>query len=339
MLGEYCHIIGDSAEGPRGDSNRSKELAADPANLILCCAGCHKTIDEAKLETGYSEARLIEMKQEHELHIQRLYDARDVKRSYPLIITGRIAGSPTSVSMDHARYAVLAKTGYTRFPSHAEEVISLNEIGIGESDEVYWRLARQAIDRRIDAFMSSHRDGDIEHVDIFGLAQIPVLMYAGYRLGDRVPATVHQAFRDQENKWLWPTRKQSDSGFFYALPDDATKVTELALAVSLSGHARIEDVARAVPGVSIAILESTVKSPFVIANEMDLGAFVTVWRSALAEIHQRYGHIKLHIFPAVPNSVAVEMGRSVFPKVMPTIMTWDFVGGNFLPALEYGVTT
>lgn len=335
MLGEYCHIIGDSADGPRGDSARSKALAADPANLILCCAACHKTIDDSKLQAGYSEALLIEMKREHEQHIQRLYDAKDVKRSLPLIITGRIAGTPTSVNVAHARYAVLHKTGYSRFPSHTEYVISLNEVGIGEKDEFYWPIAKRAISGQFDNLLTITRDSHIEHVDIFGLAQIPVLMYAGFRLGDRIPATVHHAFRDQDNKWLWPVREQPETVFSYTLPD-VTNVTELALAVSLSGAVREEDVEKAVPGVPIAILEAATKSPFVISKETDLAAFVSAWRALLAEIHQRYGHIKLHVFPAAPNSAAFEMGRCVHPKVMPAVKVWDYIEGKFSSAIEYG---
>lgn len=335
VLGEYCHIIGDSTDGPRGDSKRSKDLASDPVNLILCCVACHKTIDDSKLQSGYSEALLIEMKREHEQHIQRLYDAKDVKRSLPLIITGRIAGTPTSVNVAHARYAVLQKTGYSRFPSYIEHVISLNEVGLCEEDELYWPLAKRAMDGQFDNLLTINRDSHIEHVDIFGLAQIPVLMYAGYRLGDRIPATVHHAFRDQENKWLWPSRAQADAVFSYILPD-AADVTELALMVSLSGTVRCEDVAKAVPGLPIASLEAVTKSAFVIAKEEDLAAFITAWRALLAEIYRRYGHIKLHIFPAVPNSVAIEMGRCVHPKVLPAVKVWDFISGKFSSTIEYG---
>lgn len=261
VLGQYCHIIGDSQDGPRGDPARSKALATDPANLILCCAACHKTIDDSKLQAGYSEALLVEMKQVHEQHIQRLYDAKDVKRSLPMIITGRIAGTPTSVNCAHARYAVLKKTDYTRFPSHAEYVISLNEVGLDETDEIYWRVAKKAVDAKFEIFMDLNRDSHLEHIDVFGLAQIPVLMYAGYRLGDRIPATVHQAFRDQDNKWLWPDRQQSDAVFTHTFPD-AINVTELALIVSLSGTVRVEDVVEAVPDIPIAVLEAEKKSPF-----------------------------------------------------------------------------
>lgn len=335
IIGAYCHIIGDSPDGPRGDSLRSKSLAADPENIILCCPICHKTIDDSKLQGHYPEALLIGMKQEHERHIQRLYDAKDVKRSLPLIITGRIAGSPTSVNVAHARHAVLLKSNYERFPSHSEQLISLNGVGLSESDGEYWQVAKKVIDSQFENFVSITRGGDIEHVDVFGLAQIPVLMYAGYRLGDRVPATIHHAFRDQSNKWLWPSRTEPDAAFSYSLPH-ATDVTELALAVSLSGSIRVEDVEKTVPGIPIATLEAGVKSAFVISKEDDLAAFVSSWRSLLAEIHQKYGHVKLHVFPAVPNSVAIEMGRCVHPKVMPTVNVWDFRGGKFFPSIEYG---
>lgn len=338
VLGAYCHIVGDSPDGPRGDSVRSKALAADPDNLILCCPSCHKTIDDSKLQGSYSEALLVEMKLDHERHIQRLYDATDVKQSLPLVITGRIAGSPTSINIAHARSAVLQKSGYRRFPSHTEHVISLNNVAVVEGDEAYWSTAKKVIDSQFDNLMAIKHDSQLEHIDVFGLAQIPVLMYAGYRLGDRTPATIHHAFRDQDNKWLWPLREHPDATYSYTLPD-ATDVTELALAVSLSGTVRKEDVEKSVPGIPFAILEAGAKSAFVISKEADLAEFVKAWRALLAEIHERYGHIRLHVFPAVPNSAAVEMGRCVHPKVMPTIQVWDSIGGGFVPALEYGTRT
>lgn len=335
VLGEYCHIVGDSKDGPRGDAARSAALAKDPANLILCCAKCHKTIDDSKLAGNYTEARLIEMKGEHEMHIQRLYDAQDVKRSIPLVITSRIRGTPTSVNLQHARSAVLQKTGYRRFPSHDQFLISLNDTGIGESESVYWVLAKKVLDTRFDQLPNIVSDHVIEHIEVFGLAQIPVLMYAGFRLGDRVPATIHHAYRDQDNKWHWPKDEYPDTAFSYKLPEEDS-LAEIAVGVALTGSVRLEDIAAVVPGMPVATFEAGVKSNLAISKEKDLLQFVKVWRAFLADIHAKYGHIKLHIFPAVPNSVALEMGRSVHPKVMPVMVVWDFVDGSFIQTLRYG---
>lgn len=335
-LGEFCHIIGDSAKGPRGDADRSKELATDISNLILCCRRCHKTIDDSKLQGSYTETILVEMKREHELHIQRLYDARDVKRSLPIILTGSIAGTPTHISEEIVRHAVLQKTNYRRFPSHESHLITLNNIGLGEKDPDYWKITKKQLDLRFQELFCRRGWDQIEHVDVFAMAQIPLLMYAGYLLGDRIPATVHQPLRDQDNAWLWPSEESTPAEFSYTLPEEKG-LNELALAVSLSGQILNEDVEKAVPGLKLATFEAASKSPKVISSEADQRSFVTSWQRLLSEIHNRFGYITLHVFPAVPVSAAFEMGRSIHPKVMPEIQVWDYASGVFTPKLRFSL--
>lgn len=335
VLGEFCHIIGDSDQGPRGDKARSAGLARDPGNLILCCARCHKTIDERKLEAEYSEARLQSMKRDHEQHVQRLYDATNVKRSVPFIVTGRVNRTFTSIPTNAARAAVLRKTDYTRFPSHAEEVIDLNHIPCTEDDPLYWQTVKQYIDDTINTLLRRVADRETHHLDIFAIAQIPALSYIGALIGDRVPVTVHQPQRGPLDKWDWPTNPATPSPTFtYTFPEG--KVEELAVIFSISGVVRPEDVTRALPGVSLATFTVPTPSTSLVDSEEVQHNFVKAWRAFQAELHQRYGRLaKLHVFPALPASLAVEMGRCVLPKVIPQIQMWDFVKGNFVPALSW----
>lgn len=336
VLGEYCHIIGDSAIGPRGDAERSAELARDPQNLILCCTGCHKTIDDNQLAEAYSVARLIAMKREHEQHIQRLYDATGVSRSIPFIVTGRIRGTPTSIHVDAARAAVLRKTNYARFPSYDEEVLDLNEIPGQESDSLYWDATKTRIDRMIDGLLGRVTDRKIEHIDLFALAQIPSLAYVGFRLGDRVPLTVHQPQRAPLDRWDWPASpKMPTANFAYHIPPEVPD-GELALCISLSGFVREEDVTRALPNVPIATLSVQEPSPTLVDCAAVQHEFSSVWRSLLNELHQRHGRIdRLHLLPAIPASLAVELGRSVHPKVRPEFVLWDYVDGRFFRTISW----
>ena len=66
-ISNYAHIIGDSPKGPRGDKEKSKELAKDINNLILLCPECHKLIDSD--EDKYTVEVLRKMKREHEKRI------------------------------------------------------------------------------------------------------------------------------------------------------------------------------------------------------------------------------------------------------------------------------
>lgn len=335
-LGEYCHIIGDSPRGPRGDRKRSAILAQDPNNLILCCKRCHKTIDDGNLAGEYPEALLQRMKQEHEQHVQRLYDATHVKRSLPFIVTGRINRTPTSIPVDSARAAVLRKTDYTRFPSHAEEIIDLNQIPYAEDEPPYWDAVKRQIDDTMDSFLRRITDRHIHHLDLFALAQIPALAYIGARIGDRVPVTVHQPQREPLERWLWPDKSgNSPPVFSYRLPA-AEKVSQLAVTFSMSGVVRMEDVERSLVGVPLATFSVTSPSTALVDSDAVYQAFVKSWRDFQTELHQRYGRIeKLHVFPALPISLAVELGRCVLPKVIPQIQMWDYVKGEFVRALSW----
>lgn len=336
VLGEYCHIIGDSDKGPRGDSTRSAELAQDPSNLILCCARCHKTIDEGKLEDEYPEARLLSMKREHEQHVQRLYDATNVKRSIPFIVTGRINRTPTAIQTDIARAAVLRKTGYSRFPSHEEEVLDLNHIRYTEDHPLYWATVKQEVDDMLNAFLRRVTDRQIQHLDLFALAQIPALAYIGALIGDRVPVTVHQPQREPLDRWTWPVNPAMPAPTFsFTLPDQDS-IEELAVSFSISGAVKATDIERALPNVPLATFFVENPSTSVVDCEAVQQGFVKTWREFQTELHQRYGRLsKLHVFPALPISLAVELGRCVLPKVMPQMHMWDFVKGDFVPAFSW----
>ena len=47
-------------------------------------------------------------------------------------------------------------------------------------------------------------------------------------------------------------------------------------------------------------------------------------REVLEEIRAAHGvAVRIHVLPAVPNSVAIEFGRRLLPKVDPTILVYD----------------
>ncbi len=336
VLSEFCHIVGDSSLGPRGDQAKSAELAKDPQNLILCCTGCHKTIDDNRLAPTYSVPLLLAMKREHEQHVQRLYDATGIVRSIPFLVTGRIKGTPTSIQVDVARAAVLRKTRYVRFPSYEEEVLDLNEIPGNESDSLYWEATKARIDRMMDGLLDRVTDREIEHIDLFALAQIPTLAYVGFRLGDRVPLAVHQPQRAPLDRWDWPALSETPLPIFTCQIPPGIPTGELAVVISLSGSVRHEDVTRALPGIPVATLSVENPSPSLVDREAVQHEFSNVWRGFLAELHRSHGRIKtLHVFPAIPASLAVELGRSVHPKVRPELNLWDYVDGQFVKAISW----
>ncbi len=64
LIGEACHIIARSNDGPRGESELSAEQRDKYANLLLLCNIHHKQIDDQPVE--YTVEKLQTIKNEHE---------------------------------------------------------------------------------------------------------------------------------------------------------------------------------------------------------------------------------------------------------------------------------
>lgn len=64
IVGDECHIIAQSHNGPRGDSSWTEEQIHDYENLILLCKTHHKLIDDQPLT--FTREILVQIKKQHE---------------------------------------------------------------------------------------------------------------------------------------------------------------------------------------------------------------------------------------------------------------------------------
>ena len=79
LVGEECHIVGKSADGPRGDSSLTQEQRDKYNNLVLFCAVHHKVVDDQPGE--YTVDRLHQIKNDHERWVREsLQDYDPIKQ-------------------------------------------------------------------------------------------------------------------------------------------------------------------------------------------------------------------------------------------------------------------
>ena len=64
LVGEACHIVAQSVDGPRGDSPITGEQRDKYANLILLCNIHHKQVDDQSI--AYTVSKLEDLKSQHE---------------------------------------------------------------------------------------------------------------------------------------------------------------------------------------------------------------------------------------------------------------------------------
>ncbi len=77
-LGEICHIVARTLDGPRGGEPLLPERRDDYSNLVLLCPGHHKLVDDQKEK--YSVEILSAMKADHEKWVEQTLSVDEDKR-------------------------------------------------------------------------------------------------------------------------------------------------------------------------------------------------------------------------------------------------------------------
>jgi hypothetical protein len=119
------------------------------------------------------------------------------------------------------------------------------------------------------------------------------------------------------------------------IPANKTR-KKVALILSISALIDDADVFN-VLGEDISIWKITIKNPNndCIRNKSHLLAFRSIFRQTLHDIKTAHGsNITVNLFPAVPVSLAVEMGRVWMPKADLPIIIYDRNRGKCLPFIK-----
>ncbi|MDO8913999.1 MAG: SAVED domain-containing protein [Phenylobacterium sp.] len=332
-FGFIAHIVGDSVDGPRGDAERSPLLARSLDNLMLMCARHHKLIDVVDV-AGHPEAVLLAMKAEHESRIQ-VVTAIDEDRASHVIRFGANIGENEAL--------VSTKAIFSAMPPHhhpaSGQTIDLELVGCAYKDDepAYWVFQRDNLCRQFEAKVRGRVERqEVRHLSVFALAPQPLLIELGRLLCDIVPATVRQRHREPAT-WAWQ-HEQPPIAFTVS---DATAGTGRPVALKLGISATVTDERiTQVLGEEAAIWSVTAANPHndILRRPEDQAAFRQLMRSLFDRIKATHGEgTVIHVFPAMPASLAVELGRVWMPKsdLSMTIYDNNRMAG-FLPTITIG---
>ena len=336
-FGYVAHVIGDVPKstsgkgGPRYDPARSAALAGDIANLMLLCGGHHKLVDVDAKE-DHPELFLLSMKSEHERRIEIQTAIKPDRASHVLRFGSNIGANQALVSRQEIFDAMLPD----RYPDNDGRPLDLDMPGFSfdDADPAYW----QALQANMQRQFSDHVRGRIErqeirHLSVFALAPIPLLIELGRLLCDIVPAHVHQRHREPET-WKW----QSDGpGIEFSTEEPLERGGAVALKLGVSATVSNERI-EAVLGAETAIWSIAAATPGndVIRRPGDLVSYRTILRRVFDRIKASHGEgATIHVFPAVPVSLAVETGRVWMPKADLPLRIYDQNRklGGFVPVL------
>lgn len=324
-----AHIIADQPHGPRGDKLLSEKLKDDISNLMIMCDECHRRIDKEDVD-GHPAERLQQMKRMHEERIELLTSIQEDKRSHVILYGANIGKHNAYVSWDQAAQAMVP----LHFPADKLAV----ELGLKNSavqDHKAWEFEKEQLrtqfQTKVKPLLAS---GDVVHFSVFALAPQPLLIELGRLLSDIQTAEVYQLHREPAD-WKWHEHRED---LQYGVEEPDTRHPVVALNLSLSAtidNARIS----AVLDGSHSIWTMTVPDPNndLLDSRQQLSAFRKRFRKLLNQIKAEHGEdAMIHVFPAVPVSVAVEIGRVWMPKADLPMRIYDQnrETGGFTVALD-----
>lgn len=316
---DMAHIVGFSKGGPRGGHTRRPEDIHETRNLMLVCRDCHKLIDDDP-ET-YSVTTLKEYKRRHEKRIHHVTGLGPDMMTAVVQLKANIGGHAVEIPASQVTEAVAP-----RYPKSIPGTL-IDLTGINVENEAYYRTAAQEIKRRVARIYEPEMEVIVtRHVSLFALAPIPLLVYLGCQLSNKIPVDPYQRHRNPEG-WTWK-RKGVPVDYEFRLLRAGKDRKKVALTLSMSGTIHLEDLPSTISS-GFHVYEITLKgktpNPGFLNLREDLARFGEIYRHALRIIQANHGMLKeLHLFLAVPAPVAVFCGKELFPKVDPDLLVYDY---------------
>jgi hypothetical protein len=106
LVGDICHIVAEEPNGPRGDSDLTRDERNHHDNLILLCRVHHKMVDDQQDE--YTAEVLHKIKDEHEARVRKALKPDVLKLRDDEVYASRVDEWASRVDLD----------GWTEWTSH-----------------------------------------------------------------------------------------------------------------------------------------------------------------------------------------------------------------------------
>ena len=315
-----AHIIADKPNGPRGDRDLSKKLSKNIDNLMLLCDTHHRLIDREEVEFHTVEL-LRNYKKEHEERIEQVTGIVSEKSTHVLLYGANIGKHCSPLSKEKAYHAVV-KNGY--YPAESNPIeLSLKNSSIQDHEKSYWEIEKENLTRLFEQKVKSRLcNGSINHLSLFGIAPQPLLIYLGHLLSDLPSAEIYQLHRSPPD-WVWRDNLKKSA---YITEEKGKEGKKIVLIISLSQKINIDEVYKVLDKkVTVWMLFIDHPHNEFIENKGQLTEFKIEIKKVLSNIKEKHGSNDIiYLFPAVPASIAIEIGRARIPKVDNPLVIYDY---------------
>ncbi len=332
LLAELAHNIGaiDGPESPRRNENDGVEDTEAEENLLVLCHDCHKVIDDPDHIDFFPPERLREIKEAFERRIEMVTENGGLTRTAALRVGSRIRGSLALASQREV----------------AETLLAVNYLGLVETQRTgdftcrihgsadgrgFWESAQQSIEDTLALARQAIDSGDVEHISVFAIAPIPLLVYLGWRLDDKTPTRLFQKHRDPSIGWSWSSQDEpvefgvsvTDGDAAALGAQDSEDVVLVCAVTSQVNVGLLPDNLSDAPRIEVGPLGVS-PDPTLMSHEQSLSNFASQWREALAMAESQYPNAKRwHLVASAPVTVAIEAGRAVMRDAHPPVTVYE----------------
>lgn len=310
-LAEVAHIYAFSKGGPRGWGPFKTNPASlnDLNNLMLVCHDCHKKIDKDEKGERYSADLLKNWKEAHETRVRVVTGISTSKKSHVVLYGSRIGDENSPLRAAPAIEAMFSDW----YPADDRPVNLSMQCALDDSTTEFWIAQATHLRKEFDRHIRARVDeAQPNHFSVFALASQPLLILLGSLFTDKVPTVVYQPHREPKT-WKWQSHPD---GFQFRITEPADKSGTPVLVFSLSAKIGPEHI-ESVLGSKLSIWEVTIDQPHndFLRSEAQLSMFREAMRKLMVAIKSAHPNASnLKVFPAMPVSCAVELGRVRMPK-------------------------
>lgn len=202
--------------------------------------------------------------------------------------------------------------------------LGLSNGAFEDNEEDFWWVENKNLERQFAQKVTPLlcHDGERNHYSVFAFAPQPLLIKLGSLLSDLYPAEVYQLHREPNN-WEW---QPGPERFDYCVYEPNTAYPLVALNLSLSATIDTSRIKATLGSQDYSEWRMTIANTNndFLKNKAQLQLFRQEFRQLLNQIKAKHGEeAVIHIFPAVPMSIAVEIGRVRQPKADLPFVVYD----------------
>jgi len=327
-VAERAHIWSFGATGPRARAGASGEHVHDITNVMLLCPEHHVRIDKGDGETKYAEPMLRAMKRRHEERVRVATGIAQSMSSHVVLYGTHVGEHAAPPAFDDAARAMFPH----RYPAEDRAAeLGSRAPAYRDRDAEFWTAERRNLQRQFELHVRARRThAEVGHISMFAIAPQPLLIELGVLLGDMTDVDVFQLHREPRG-WSWPADEDPQE---FVVDELVSRDGAPALILSVSAPITMDRITR-VLGDKITPYVVTVPNPHndVLNSRSMLRRFRRCIRQLMPRIRAAHGVTPVHVFPALPVALAVELGRVRMPKADPPWLIYDEQQerGGFVP--------